>query len=97
MKSITPNEDDYSDLIVPMVGCSFGKPVYTCPFRKYWPNNSLYEKVEVLDQMKPDERLQLRQFHQQCIRLKRMTGTPLCSEELNSTLDKLLSQLGFIL
>ena len=82
MNCMNSKHSSYPDLILPLACCVYGEPVKDCPFAEFWKISSMEKRINKLYQLETDQLENMRQFHQLCVRLKRMTGSHFSGEAI---------------
>lgn len=57
----------YADLIVPLIGCPFGKATKNCPFVQYWQKYGFEERVNLIKTISDNELEKLQTYHRNCV------------------------------
>ena len=67
MTYLETRELKYVDLIVPLIGCPFGKATKKCPFASYWQKYDFEQRISLIHTI-PDNKLEkLRTYHRACV------------------------------
>ncbi|GAB1454081.1 hypothetical protein MASR2M47_41370 [Draconibacterium sp.] len=63
-------KNQYPDLILPLMQCSEGIPIVTCPFIPYWYTNGISKRIELMSNLSPEQLDDIRIFHVNCLKNK---------------------------
>lgn len=60
-------ERKYADLIVPMIGCPYGKATRKCPFVQYWQKYGFEQRINLIHTISANELEKLQANHRACV------------------------------
>jgi len=67
MTYLETRELKYVDLIVPLIGCHFGKVKINCPFVQYWQKYGFEERINLIKTISDSELKELQTYHRACV------------------------------
>ena len=67
MTYLETRELKYADLIVPLIGCPFGKATTKCPFVQYSQKYGFEERVNLIKTISDSELKELQTYHRACV------------------------------